>query len=151
MHCLRSIGRERARRTVKLDLKIKNTKNLLKHPRISEPWPENWVNWTEPFSDRLLDELEQLINTSENERPIQQFMREHTCVIAIAHYPHGRWIFPHPRLGGGPHIPDFLYCDRNSLGLRYVIIELESPTMRALKQDQSVSAGTHHAVQQIQD
>jgi hypothetical protein len=134
-----------------LALKIKNAKDLLNDPRIREPWPDNWVNWTAPISERLLDELERLINTSRDERPIQDFLRDHPYVLATALFPHNCWIFPHPRLGGGQHIPDFLYCDRNSLGLRYLLVELESPTMRALNQDQSVSAGTHHAVQQIQD
>ncbi len=132
-------------------LELKNTKDLLNDPRIREPWPDNWVNWIEPFSERLLDELERLIYTSRDERPIQEFLKDHPYVLATALYPHNCWIFPHPRLGGGQHIPDFLYCDRNSLGFRYRLVELESPTLRALNQDQSVSAGTHHAVQQIQD
>lgn len=132
-------------------LKLKNTKGLLNDPRLRGPWPEYWVNWTAPFNERLLDQLERLINTSRDERPIQGFLRQHPYVLATALYPHNCWIFPHPRLGGGQHIPDFLYCDRNSLGFRYLLVELESPTMRALNQDQSISAGTHHAVQQIQD
>jgi hypothetical protein len=104
-----------------------------------------------PFSERLLDELERLINRSEDERPIQEFLRDHPYVLATALYPHNCWIFPYPRLGGGQHIPDFLYCDRNSLGYRYILVDLESPTMPALNRNQNVSAGTHHAVQQIQD
>jgi Domain of unknown function (DUF4263) len=128
-----------------------NTNDLLNDPRIKEPWPENWVNWTGPFSERLLDALERLIDTSQDERPIQAFLKEHPYVLATALYPHNCWIFPHPRLRGGLYIPDFLYCDRDSLGLRYRLVELESPTMRALNQDQSISRGTHHAVEQIQD
>jgi hypothetical protein len=60
-------------------------------------------------------------------------------------------VFPKPRLGGGKFIPDFLYCDLNSLGYTWTLIEFESPTLDATNKDGSVSHDCHHAVQQIRD
>jgi hypothetical protein len=54
-------------------------------------------------------------------------------------------------LGGGKLIPDFALCDRNSLGFKWTLIELENPTMDATNKDGSVSKGCHHAVEQISD
>lgn len=75
----------------------------------------------------------------------------HPYLLALAFPVHNCWVFPKPRLGGGKWIPDVLLCDQNSLGYHWTLIELESPKMEATNEDESVSAGCHHAVQQILD
>ena len=110
------------------------------------------MNWTKPFSERIIDESARLIDTSENERPIQRFLRDHPYVLANYSILTTARVSLVPASAEVDALPDFLYCDRDSLGFRYLLVELESPTLRALEWGcKSVSAGTHHAVQQIQD
>src|SRR5262249_35810279 len=79
------------------------------------------------------------------------FYTKHPYMLALVFPVHCCWVFPKPRLGGGKWVPDFLLCDKNSLGYQWTLIELESPTMEATNKDQSVSHDCHHAVQQIHD
>jgi Domain of unknown function (DUF4263) len=134
----------------KLRLRTFNTKDLLNDPKIREPWPDNFVDWNRPEDPRTLDELEKILNEAEDERPLQAFYTAHPYFLANIFQPHCCWLFPKPRLGG-EYIPDFLYCDHNSLGYAWTIIELESPKMEATNKDGSVSADCHHAVGQILD
>jgi hypothetical protein len=132
-------------------LELRNTRDLLKDPKIKEPWPDNFVEWYTQRDSAIFDELEKVLNEAEDERPLQKFYTEHPYLLAIAFRPHCCWVFPKARLGGGQHIPDFLYCDKNSLGLEFTLIELESPKMEATNKDESVSKDCHHAVEQILD
>jgi Domain of unknown function (DUF4263) len=128
----------------------RNTRDLLNDPKIREPWPEFFVEWNAPRDLTILDELAQVLNAAQNEKPLQEFYAKHPYLLAIAFRPHCCWVFPKARLGG-QHIPDFLYCDKNSLGFEFTLVELESPTMEATNKDESVSHDCHHAVEQILD
>jgi hypothetical protein len=128
-----------------------NTRDLSKDPKIREPWPDAFVEWTKPRDPKKMDEFGAILNEAKDEKPLQKFYAEHPYLLALAFGPHCCWVFPHPRLGGGTYIPDFLYCDLNSLGYQWTLIELESPTMEATNKDGSVSKDCHHAVEQILD
>jgi hypothetical protein len=134
-----------------MDLKRGNTRDLLNGPKIREPWPANFVEWNKPRDPKLLDELRRILDEAQDERPLQQFYMEHPYLLALAFPVHCCWVFPKPRLGGGKWIPDFLVCDLNSLGYRWILMELESPRMEATNKDESISADCHHAVGQILD
>jgi Domain of unknown function (DUF4263) len=99
----------------------------------------------------LMEEGATILNEAKDERPLQEVYTIHPYLLALAFGPHCCCVFPLPRLGGGQHIPDFLYCDLNSLGYQLTLIELESPTMEATNKDESISRGCHHAVEQILD
>jgi hypothetical protein len=90
-----------------------------------------------------VEELERVLNEAKDERPLQEFYRQHPYLLALAFRPHCCWVFPKPRLAGGQHIPDFLYCDQNSLGYQWTLIELESPTIEATNKDESVTRDCH--------
>lgn len=132
-------------------MELKNTKDIGKDPKIREPWPDNYIDWNNPWDKKLLDEFEKTLAEAKDEKPLHAFFKQHSYLLAIGFYPHCCWVFEKPRLGGGLHIPDFLYCDKNSLGFRYILVELENPTLKATNKDQSVSHATNHAVQQIRD
>lgn len=138
-------------RKVQMTLFTGNTRDLSRDPKIKGPWPDNFVDWNLPRDPALIDEFEKILKEAENERPLQEFFTKHPYVLTYAFGPHCCWVFPIPRLGGGQHIPDFLYCDLNSLGHQWTLIELESPTMEATNKDESVSRDCHHAVEQILD
>jgi len=132
-------------------LTVGNTRDLLNDPKIREPWPDNFIDWNTPRDMKLIDELAKILAEATDERPLQEFYTARPYLLALAFPCHCSWVFPKPRLGGGKHIPDFLYCDLNSLGYKWTLIELESPRMEATNKDGSVSRDCHHAVQQIQD
>jgi hypothetical protein len=130
---------------------IRKAKDLLNDPAIGEPWPDFFVKWNKQRDPKIVEQLAAILNEAKDEKSLQKFYTEHPYLLAIALRPHYCWVFPLPRLGGGQHIPDFLYCDQNSLGYQWTLIELESPTMDATNQDGSISKDCHHAVQQILD
>jgi hypothetical protein len=102
----------------------------------------------------MAEHLAAVLDTAEDERPLQAFFEDFPVVLALGLYGglHERsWVFPRPRLGGGIYIPDFLTCDRDSLGYQWNLVELESPRLRPTTTTGAVSATTHHAVQQIRD
>ncbi|HKW61905.1 MAG TPA: Shedu anti-phage system protein SduA domain-containing protein [Candidatus Acidoferrum sp.] len=132
-------------------MKTFNTSDLPHDPRIREPWPENFVEWYLPRDPKLIEELAKILNEAADEKPLQEFYTAHPYLLALAFPCHCCWVFPKPRLGGGKYIPDFLYCDLNSLGYKWTLIELESPAMEATNKDETVSHDCHHAVEQIRD
>jgi hypothetical protein len=127
-----------------------NTRDLPTE-EMKQPWPEKYVDWTKKRDPALWDQLKKTLDEAKNENPLQAFFTEHPYLLALAFPVHFCWVFPKPRLGGGKWIPDFLLCDRNSLGYKWRLIELESPTMEATNKDESVSANCHHAIGQIRD
>lgn len=132
-------------------MEVKNTRDLANDTKIREPWPKNFVEWYEPRDPRLLDELHAVLDGAADEKPLQAFYEAHPYLLAIAFRPHCCWVFSHPRLGGGRHIPDFLYCDSDSLGYKWVLVELESPREEATTKNEAISAMCQHAVEQILD
>jgi len=131
-------------------IKIFNTRDL-PTDEMKQPWPAHFVEWYLPRDPVLFQQFDKTLNESTDERPLQEFLSQHPYLLALAFPVHCCWIFPKPRLGGGKHIPDFALCDLNSLGYKWTLIELESPTMDATNKDGSVSKDCHHAVQQILD
>ena len=115
--------------------------------------PDNRLIWHELRED-LADQLDAVLGGAQDERPLQAFFEQHPFVLPLAllgglhQY---SWVFPQPRLGNGIYIPDFVACDRDSLGFQWKLVELESPTASATNKDDSVSHACHHAVQQIRD
>jgi hypothetical protein len=60
------------------------------------------------------------------------------------------YIYDRPKLGS-EYIPDFLISVRNSQGLQWTCIELESPTKKALTKSGVMTAKLSQAVGQISD
>jgi hypothetical protein len=135
-----------------MSLEIRNTRDLtVPTADMKQLWPDNYINWTQRVDPAVFEELARILSEAKDERPLQEFYTAHPSLLALVFPVHNCWVFPKPRLGGGKWIPDFLLCDRNSLGYHWILIELESPTMEATNKDESVSVGCHHAVQQILD
>jgi hypothetical protein len=128
-----------------------DTTNLLGDLRMKEPWPDNFVDWNTPRDPELAKELAVILHEAKDERPLQEFYKQHPYMLALSFPVHCCWVFPKPRLGGGILVPDFLLCDKNSLGYRWILIELESPTMEVTNKNEALSSDCHHAVEQIRD
>jgi hypothetical protein len=60
---------------------------------------------------------------------IQVFIEEHPETLAALLGGSDRFVLPRYPLGGR-YVPDFLVSDTDSLGLRWVLVELETPQSR---------------------
>lgn len=117
---------------------------------LGEPWPDQFVRWLHPAAD-LPARLEAVIDAAEDERPIQEFLKENPVVLAqVLQGGHGRWVFHKPKLGS-EHIPDFMLCEKDSGGYHWWVVEIENPNHKVLKQNGEPTAELTHALQQVSD
>lgn len=78
------------------------------------------------ISEDDIVELESIISAAEDERPIQKFLESNGHLLTALLGGPERYCLPKKRLGG-EYIPDFVIGDVNSQGIRWVLIELETP------------------------
>ncbi|HEX3551916.1 MAG TPA: Shedu anti-phage system protein SduA domain-containing protein [Thermoanaerobaculia bacterium] len=78
------------------------------------------------ISEVDIEELESVIATAEDERPIQKFLEENGHLLTTLLGGSERYCLPQKRLGG-EYVPDFIIGSADSLGFRWVLIELETP------------------------
>jgi hypothetical protein len=99
----------------------------------------------------VVQELRNVLEQAQGEREMQEFLEQHPEVLAAcvaAH--HWGWVIPQKRLGS-EYVTDFLVCGRSSLGVEWVAVELESPTVPLFTQAGDVSQTLNHAIRQIRD
>ncbi|MBF8266933.1 MAG: hypothetical protein HW388_441, partial [Dehalococcoidia bacterium] len=89
-----------------------------------------------PTTTQEVRELSLLIDTSQDERPIQSYLESHPHILTRKLQPghHGQFCIPKPRLGSDL-IPDFLVAEVDSAGIWWFGVELESPQERMFKRD----------------
>ena len=75
---------------------------------------------TEIATFELVDELQTAIMTAADERPIQQFLQNHACLLTALLGGKDRYCIPQKRLGA-EYVPDFIIGDVDSLGIRWVL------------------------------
>ena len=73
-----------------------------------------------------ITELESVITSATDEKPVQTFLDESPHVLTALLGGKERFCFSQKRLGS-EYIPDFVIGDTDSLGVRWVLVELETP------------------------
>jgi hypothetical protein len=73
-----------------------------------------------------VEQLRQIIEAAEDEKPIQQFLESRRQILTALMGGSFRYCLPRPRLAD-KYVPDFLISDVNSLGVSWVLVELETP------------------------
>jgi len=97
------------------------------------------------------DELRDILADAKNEKPLQNYLARHPSFFTRFLPPGSRMTtYDRPRLGS-EHIPDFLASVQNSQGLHWAGVELESPTVRALKRSGDMTAALGHSIGQVSD
>jgi hypothetical protein len=97
-----------------------------------------------------VDRLRGVVDTAEDEKPIQLFLQDHPHLLAaLLSGAQGRWVRPQVKFGAR-YVADFLIADADSGGIGWLMIELESPRVRALKRDGEWAKEARHAIHQIQ-
>lgn len=97
-----------------------------------------------------IDELVSIIENSDKEEDVQQFLQSHPTILTHYLRGHGKYCVPKKSLGG-MFIPDFVLADLSSLGLSWYIVELKNPKARMFNEDGHVSKYLNDALQQIRD
>jgi hypothetical protein len=71
--------------------------------------------------------LAKIVDTADDERPIQAHLAAHPSLLtAHMNGGHGRWVRPQVRLGS-QYVADFLIAEKDSMGMHWTLVELESP------------------------
>ena len=71
-------------------------------------------------------QFQKVIESARDEKPVQQFIEAYPQVLTALLGGNNRFCVPRPSFGG-KYTPDFLMSDVNSLGIRWVLVELETP------------------------
>lgn len=89
-----------------------------------------------PVVTRDIDALRGVIEAAVDEQPIQLFLQErpHLLTAALLSGSHGRWVRSQVSFGG-KYVADFVIADADSTGIRWHLIELESPRVRIFGAD----------------
>lgn len=115
-----------------------------------DPWPGRRCP-TNSVPTGILPLLEQVLADARDEKPLQVFLASHSHLLTCLLPPgQGAWCWDRPRLGA-ELVPDFLLCTRNSTGIHWVMVELESPTRPPMNQSGLPSGKLGEALGQIRD
>lgn len=73
-----------------------------------------------------VDELRKVLDTAKDEKPLQQFFQQHPQILASVMRGPNRFVIPQVRVGTS-YVADFYLADVDSTGVRWVLVELETP------------------------
>jgi len=80
----------------------------------------------QPLAEEDIEGLYNLIEAADDEKNIQLFIEKHPQILGVLLGGNPRFCLSRPPLGG-KYVPDFLVSDVDSLGVRWVLVELETP------------------------
>jgi hypothetical protein len=98
-----------------------------------------------------VEALQGIVATAQDERPIQEFIEAHPETLAALLGGRDCFVLPRRSLAG-KYVPDFLTCDMDSLGLRWLLVELETPQSSiTLSRQNELDASARRGVTQIRE
>lgn len=98
-----------------------------------------------------IDELVEVIEMADDERPIQLYLEAHPELLGALLGGRDRFVVPRPSFGG-KYEPDFLIADTDSMGIRWLLVELETPTSSVtLSTQNALDKNARRGVAQIQE
>ena len=104
----------------------------------------------EPVRD-IVAEFERVLADAVDERPLQSILALAPVLLGLLAPPGGSyWCLDRPQLGA-EYVPDFLLASATSVGFRWIAIELESPTAKALTKAGLPARKLADALGQIRD
>jgi hypothetical protein len=106
------------------------------------------------YADVSLDDAHRLaavVDAAKDERPIQAHIAS-TPNLLTAHLGggHGRWVRPQARLGS-QYVADFLIAEKDSMGMHWTLVELESPKAKMCLKSGGLAQKARQAMDQIDD
>jgi hypothetical protein len=108
-----------------------------------------WLVDRREIYGRDVDALRGVIETAKDEAQIQQFLTERPHLLtAVLRGAQGCWLVPQLRLGD-KYVADFFMADADSAGIRWQLVELESPRVQPLTKTSEWRKEARHAQHQI--
>lgn len=102
-------------------------------------------------TDAELLAFEAVVDSAEDERPIQKFLTNTPGILATLLRRDECYVIPQKRLGS-EHVPDFVVGDIDSAGVHWHLIELESPRAKMFTEDgRSLAKQARKGIEQIAD
>jgi hypothetical protein len=96
-----------------------------------------------------VEDYKNLLDEARDEKPLQRFFEQRPWMLASEFWG-CRWVIPQHRLGS-EFVPDFLVAHFSSGGLRWTLIELESPTAPLFTKNRQPRVQLRTALNQIED
>lgn len=104
-----------------------------------------------PLTEEDVNRLEEVIGTATDEKPIQNLIESRPQLLAALLRGKDRFCLSRVQLPG-KYEADFLICDADSLGLRWVFVELETPKSTVtLVKDNQLDKHARKGVSQVQE
>ncbi len=101
-----------------------------------------------PDDARLLSGV---LDKAVDERPLQRFLATNpACLSSLVRSTYGTFVIALPRLGA-EYVPDFAIAHADSLGIHWLLVELESPTAELSTRAGDPSAKLRTAMRQVSD
>lgn len=119
--------------------------------RVLEKWSDCVVTTgREPVPENF-DDFERVLGDAPDERPIQQLLAASPMLLGPL-VPLGGtyWCLDRPQLGA-EYVPDFLFATVTSVGFKWLAIELENPTVKALTKAGLPARKLAEALGQVRD
>lgn len=119
--------------------------------RAQEAQLERWrINF--PATPAAIEALRDALETADDEAAMQRLLEKHPALLAgTVVGTHDTWIRPQVQLGNH-YMADFMIAGQTSLGVRWTLVELESPVSRLTNPgNKRATATLRHAVDQIED
>lgn len=116
-----------------------------------ESWNEQKVTSLREPAKIISSEFEAVLSDATDESPLQTYLAANPSILASLSSPGGDyWCLDRPRLGS-EFIPDFLLASQTSIGIRWAMIELESPLEKALTKAGLPAKKAAEGLKQIRD
>jgi hypothetical protein len=104
-----------------------------------------------PLTTEDVEQLREVIEAADDEKPIQEFIESHPQILGTLLGGNIRFCLPRSSLAG-KYVPDFLASDVDSLGVRWVLIELETPRSSVtLKNSNELEQHARKGVSQVRE
>lgn len=100
--------------------------------------------------EQLIADYQAVLDAAPDERPLQRFFEDHPGVLAQEYAANCRWVLPQVSLGGR-YVPDFLVARIDSGGVRWTLVELESPAAQLFTKDGQPRKELRKGLSQVQD
>lgn len=98
-----------------------------------------------------LEELEEVVASAPTEEPIQRFLQDRPHILCSLIRGPIRYIIPKAPIGLA-YVTDFLLAEVDSMGIRWVLIELETPTSEiALKSKNDFDKYARQGISQVRE
>lgn len=123
-------------------------------PGLAEPRRRSWNAGGSSFQrpPAAIEALRNALETADDEAAMQRLLEKHPALLAgTVVGTRDTWIRPQVQLGNH-YMADFMIAGQTSLGVRWTLVELESPVSRLTNPgNRRATATLRHAVDQIED